>query len=59
MKYRRPGYVRLLREACDMQWRSDLALEAAEGLSPGEGGAGQALTLAQAIEQSMQTDDDE
>ena len=31
----------------------------AEGLSPGEGGAGQALTLAQAIEQSMQTDDDE
>ena len=32
----------------------------AEGLSPGEGGSGEALTLAQAIEQSMQsTDNDE
>ena len=31
----------------------------AEGLSPGEGGSGEALTLAQAIEQSMQTTDND
>ena len=39
--------------------KKTLIIRPAEGLSPGEGGAGQALTLAQAIEQSMQTDDDE